>query len=61
MATQFAPLSLLPSSPALKLLKLPVGYYRDVFVNAVYDSLFALSLTVFTASFSTPTFPSSVK
>lgn len=40
------------SSPALPLVKLPVGYYRDVFINAVYGSLSALSLTAFTSSFS---------
>lgn len=46
------------SSPALLLVKLPVGYYRDVFINAVYGSLSALSLTAFTSSFSTPIFSS---
>ncbi len=49
------------SSPALPLVKLPVGYYRDVFINAVYDSLSALSLTAFTSSFSTPIYPSPLK
>lgn len=53
---QFVPPSL-PSSSALPLVKLPVGYYRDVFINAVYDSLSALSLAAFTSSFSTPIFP----
>lgn len=46
------------SSLLLQLVKLPLGYYRDVFVNALYHSLSALSLTVFTSSFSTPAFPS---
>lgn len=33
-----------PSSHLLPLVKLPVGYYRDVFINAVYESLSALFL-----------------
>lgn len=32
-----------PSSPSLPPLKLPVGYYRDMFINAVCDSLLPLS------------------
>lgn len=50
-----------PSSPALPPLKLPVGYYRDVFINAVYDSLSTLSLAAVTSPFSTPIFPSPLK
>lgn len=53
---------LLPSSSlVLPLVKLPVGYYRDVFINAVYDSLSALSLAALTYSFSTPIFPTLLK
>ena len=40
---QFAPP---PSSPALPLVKLPLGYYRDVFINAVYVPLSALFLSL---------------
>jgi len=56
MVAQFVPAS---SSLTLPLVKLPVGYYRDVFINAVYDSLSALSLAVFTTSVSI--FPSLLK
>ena len=35
-----------PSSPALPLVKLPLGYYRDVFINAVYVPLSALFLSL---------------
>ena len=45
-----------PSSPAVLPLKLPVGYYRDVFINAVYDSLSTLSVSALTSPFSTPIF-----
>lgn len=45
MVTQFA----------LPPLKLPVGYYRDVFINAVYASL---SLSALSSSFSIPLLPS---
>lgn len=34
------------SSPALPLVKLPLGYYRDVFINAVYVPLSALFLSL---------------
>lgn len=47
--------------PALPALKLPVGYYRDVFRNAVYASLSSLSLTAIFSPFSTPQLPSPSK
>lgn len=50
-----------PSSPSLPPLKLPVGYYRDMFINAVCDSLSTLSLAAVTSPFSTPIFPSPLK
>lgn len=58
MLVNGSPLCRPPSSPALPPLKLPVGYYRDVFINAVYDSL---SLAAVTSPFSTPIFPSPLK
>lgn len=39
MVAQFVPP---PPPPALPPVKLPVGYYRDVFINAVYGSHSAL-------------------
>lgn len=49
-----------PSSPSLLPQKLPVGYYRDMFINAVCDSLLP-ALAAVTSPFSTPIFPSPPK
>lgn len=54
MLVNGSPVCPLPSSPVLLPLKLPVGYYRDMFINAVYDSLSTLSLAALTSLFSTP-------
>lgn len=43
--------------PALPPLKLPAGYYRDVFINAVYASLSTLSISAISPPFSTPLLP----
>lgn len=47
--------------PALPPLKLPAGYYRDVFINAVYASLSTLSLSAISSPFSTPLLPFSLR
>lgn len=51
----------LPPTPALPPLKLPAGYYRDVFINAVYASLSTLSLSALSSPFSTPLLPVSLQ